>query len=210
MKLLATTLALTALAGPLWAQAYVSVKGGATQVQDVDFGMLYDGVTTAPASAKFDTGYTGNIAVGAYVNDHVRVEFEGGYSKSDVKQATFNNAPLAADGNVTTYTGMVNGYYDFAPSSILRPYVGVGAGAAKVSYKKVRLDGSDFVDSSDTVAAGQAMAGLKWQATPLTAATMEYRYIQTGSVDLTDAGGGTRSVDHSSHNFMVGLEHKFY
>lgn len=204
MKTLVTTLALAALATGAQAQSYVSVKAGGTQVQDTDFDTGAGNVTT-----KTDTGFTGNVAIGTYLSDSTRVEFEAGYSKSDLKSATVSGGSASADGNVTTLTGMINGYYDFAPSSILRPYVGLGLGAANVKYNNTHVGGVAFTDDDDTVAAGQAMAGLKWQFSPHTAATVEYRYFRTADVSLDGAAGGSTDVNHSSHNLTAGLQYKF-
>jgi opacity protein-like surface antigen len=204
MKTLATTLALAALATAAHAQSYVSVKAGGTQVQDTDFDTAGGTVTT-----KTDTGFTGNVAIGTYLNDSARVEFEAGYNKSDLKSASVNGAGTTADGDVTAVTGMLNGYYDFAPNCLLRPYVGLGLGAANVKYNNTHVGGVAFTDDDDTVAAGQAMAGLKWQFSPHTAATVEYRYFRTADVSLDGAAGGSTDVKYSSHNLTAGLQYKF-
>ena len=57
----------------------------------------------------------------------LRIELEGGYRFNDTD--SLNNLPL--DGEVETFSAMVNGYFDFRTTWPVVPYLGLGFGAAR-------------------------------------------------------------------------------
>lgn len=92
-----------------------------------------------------------NIAIGMKVNKNLRFEAEYGYREKSDKTEAYTEvlSQTLFDGvekmELSTQSYMLNGYYDFHNTSRFTPYVGIGAGMAKVKY-----DYSDSYDAYDS------------------------------------------------------------
>ncbi|MGE3770399.1 MAG: outer membrane protein [Bdellovibrionales bacterium] len=165
--LILAAIALSAL--PATAEAardkpYFSVKGGANWIQD-------------DAGIELDTGWDVLGAAGYNVTENVRTELEAGWSTADVD----------GGGDVDTITAMLNGYYDFNMNSRIKPYLGVGLGAA---HQQLTGAGTSWEF------AYQGMAGAAYDITKATAVTAEYRYLGTSDVG---------AFNYDAHKILAGL-----
>jgi len=189
---LATAAAVTMIAGSANAQGwgdwmpwnlvrgdetYVSVKAGMTAMQDAKFDT---------GASEFEDGWAANAAVGKYMNPNWRGEVELGFNKNSQDGV----------GRAEAMTGMLNAYYEPFANCRLKPFVGAGVGIANVDF-----DGMD----DDTTWAMQGMAGASYQINTNLAATAEYRYLQTGELDV----GTANSPRYQNHAGLVGLRVKF-
>lgn len=86
------------------------------------------------------------------------------------------NVGVVVDGAVSTLAGMANVYYDFRLWR-LRPYVGIGVGAAQTQLhiKNPLIPAS--INSSDVTLAFQAMAGINYAVTSSVMLGLEYRFF---------------------------------
>lgn len=184
---------------------YIAVKGGVTRAQ----GMTPD-TLVGPMDFSTDSSWTGAVVLGNRFNSYLRGELEASYAQSNVKDATLAGFSIAdAGGKLRTIAGMGNMYLDLLPGCRLQPFVGAGIGAANVKLDKYKASGVTLVNDDDSALAWQAMAGLRYQLTPLLAATLEYRYFSTAGLDIESTSGERSSVDYRSHNGLAGLQLQF-
>lgn len=188
---LASLLAFPALADE---GLYLRLTGGASLMDEDVF-----------SDIDFDPGYMGTAAIGYnwFFPENVadlRIELEGGYRFNDTD--SFTNLPL--DGDVETFSAMINGYFDFRTTWPVVPYLGVGFGAARVMYEDDGASGAvDPIDDNDTVFAYQVMGGFNYDLGSNLAFGFEYRYFESERLALTDIMGATIEPRYSQHGVLA-------
>jgi OOP family OmpA-OmpF porin len=204
-----TTGVLFAFAATAHAQAqdpklwYVAAGGGASFYQDMTFsgGVVGD--------ISMDTGYTGNVAIGRYLDDIrvLRLEVEGVYARADFN----NSAGFATRGDISNSSLMVNFLYDIHTGSSWVPFVGGGIGHSWVAINNLAnpATGTVFIDGSDSVFAYQFKAGVAYQFNPALAATVTYRYFATNNLGFSTPTGTAKSGGVRSHNAEFGVRFNF-
>src|SRR3546814_5585518 len=70
-------------------------------------------------------------------------------------------------------TAMFNIWYELLLSSSLRPYIGGGAGAARVAFHGARYDSNEMNDRFETLFAWQAGAGFAFHFTKQVTASLD-------------------------------------
>jgi len=174
----------------------------------------YDDLTISGAGAgklSTDTGYTGNVSIGRYLDDIrvLRLEVEGVFSRANIN----NFGGAKADGSLDNTSLMVNFLYDIQTGTPWVPFLGGGIGYSRVGMNNLSaVGGPTLVDSSDNVFAYQFKGGVAYQFDPALAVTVAYRYFATENMSFSGASampgtvntGGTRS-----HNAEVGFRFNF-
>jgi len=180
-------------------------------------------------SYSFDpttTGMTLGGAIGWSWDWGLRVEGEVSWRRNNFNFANANitnpgipggfiNVGVLVDGSVETLAGMANVYYDFRLWR-LRPYVGLGVGAAlSTLHIKSGLIGAT-VKSDDVTLAFQAMAGINYAVTPNIMLGVEYRFFGVlgpdWDVSYLTAPFGTASLNNSniySHALLLTAKYAF-
>lgn len=189
---------------------YVSVQAGATWVNDADFDYDLPAPAALSGEAEFDTGYNVGVAAG-YDFGTARLEAEVAYRENDFDQIEFTTSggallPLLpdgtyvadAEGELTTLSFMVNGFWDIENASPVTPYLGAGAGLANV----------DDDDDDDTVFAYQFAAGVGVELTPTIILDIGYRYFATDDPEFDDDGWDYES-EYVTHNANLGFRFMF-
>jgi len=126
------------------------------------------------------------------------IESEIAYRLNSIDAATIAIVPAPADPDLSALSFMANGVFT-APSGFgITPYVGAGAGTARVGG----LDNHDFVF------AYQAFGGLKTNITDRIAAGVEYRYFAAPDAPYPGAGGAL-DIDYATHSANVVLTRSF-
>lgn len=211
LSLLAFGLPATAADG--W---YVSGSGGFSALQDAS---VKDTVTAGSGTgdAGFDNGFGLSGAIG-HSWGAFRLEGELSYRENDLDDLdgiTVNGFLVTAlgavdlGGDVSSFGFMANGFYDFDTGSKWAPFLMAGIGGSKINLDVTSVAGtSTTYDESDTVFAYQAGAGLGYNFSPKTSVNAQYRFFGTSDPTFDD---GTDNVDgeYLSHNFWVGLTHRF-
>lgn len=120
---------------------------------------------------------------------------------------------------VTTYTGMVNGYFDLGNVRGFVPYVGAGVGLAyhQMDEYSISTYGTGYPfkvsGASDLTLVWSVMAGLAYQVSDRAILDFGYRYIDfgraaTGRTDPLNASISKLSVDDmTAHEFKIGLRY---
>ena len=186
-KALMAAAALIAL--PVVAQAqspqpgfYVGVEGGANWLLNT---------TIINTAATPNIGWAAGGKIG-YDLVGPRVELEGIY-RDNQHNVSFPNRAIS--NRVKQAGALLNLLYDFAPASVITPFVGAGAGVA-------------FVDSDTSLGstqfAYQGIIGLAWNVSDQFRVSLDGRYYGTSS----PAVAGT-SWTNNNFNAMLGLTLKF-
>ncbi|MEM9796980.1 MAG: outer membrane beta-barrel protein [Pseudomonadota bacterium] len=175
---------------------YAEIFGGISDLRstDLDFsGLVEDG--------DFDTGPILGGAIGYdYADSPWRSELEFTYRSADTN---------GFDGDFASTALAINGYYDFAGSGRITPYLGAGL----VYVTEIDLDvesGPQLGEYSDRgVVAGQIMLGARMALSDRVDLSGELRYLDAGSVTLDRDGGGDMTADYSTVELMLGLGWRF-
>ncbi len=200
-----TALALTIVSPAAAQDAYVSVSAGAINLGDAE--LEYPGNPERDRFASFDNGYVVSAAVGRRIGSDFRVEAELSYRAN---QQAFTMPGQGGEGQAASMALMANGYWDAPVAWRVRPYVGFGVGAARVSHEgfvvaDLGQPERTLVDDSGWGFAYQAMAGARAPIGEDWLAGLEYRYFGVAEPKLDDADGFTYDTDYESHAVMVAL-----
>lgn len=150
--------------------------------------------------------------------DHFRIEAEVGHTENDPHSYTVvspltNTLPQTGEFAVTRYMG--NGYYDLLRGPV-RPYLGAGAGVARVHVVTIGPRAPfptetprTLIDDSGSAFAWQVMAGLSVSMSKRIALTAQYRWFDAARLSGHDSRGQQFTEKLSGHNVDVGLRFTF-
>ena len=183
--------------------------------------------------SQFDPGYVGLMSLGWGFGNGVRAELEGSFRHNELNKLRGAGAPFGGiHGNQRSYGVMANAFYDldFANfglgTSIVQPYIGVGAGYIWDDFSKV---GASSLPNGQRLSINEtgsrfAYQGIVGAALPLTqfgirglSLTAEYRYLgtleQRVNASATNAAGvttrGKLEAENMNHSVLVGLRYAF-
>ncbi len=138
--------------------------------------------------------------------DPVRLEGEFVYRTSDVRRYNPAGADReSASGDVQNLGLMLNAFYDIHTAHLVRPYIGGGFGASRMSAEGIRSGGETRFDDSDTAFAYQVMAGVEYEMARNASIRAGYRFFGTQSVSWDD----TRVDGSRIHIIEVGIRGSF-
>lgn len=177
-------------------------------------------------NTDMDDTWTGGVGVGCGSGSRgFRYEFMLGYHGQrgiDGRTVPFNYGGVFGERKITsaitTYTGMVNGYFDLGNFRGVVPYVGLGVGLA---YNQ--MDDYSFIipgsvpykvsGANDLTLAWSVMTGFAYQISDRAIIDLGYRYIDFGraATSRTDNFSFTPSKlavdDMSAHEIKIGLRY---
>ncbi|MEE2691514.1 MAG: OmpA family protein [Pseudomonadota bacterium] len=232
MKLKAALLvaAATGVAAPA-AHAYEGLYGAigagiSYMVEDRDFETQAPGLFAVDGDADFDNGIGIYTALGYAYDNHWRTELEFSYRSNDIRHIAGNGSSFSGfpegtlSGDVSSYNFLANLIYDFDfGSSFMTPYVGVGAGLARVKAdftgtNPVGANGFTTVgiDDGDLNFAYQGIAGVAFKLAENLMLDVSYRYFATEDPDFVGMAGGAASgfnTEYATHNLFAGLRWNF-
>ncbi|MGH6785317.1 MAG: outer membrane protein [Novosphingobium sp.] len=162
----------------------------------------------------FNTGYGGAVAAG-YDFGRARIEGEFGYTDNGVDRYIVPAGPFAGtlplDGGRTVRRYMANAYFDLTEGPV-RPYIGVGAGAAAIHMRTVGPRAfapteppRTLTDVKDTRFAYQLIGGLSVSTGKRVTVSAQYRWLDAGSIRGSDTAGVPFVSKHRGHNVDIGL-----
>lgn len=185
---------LTSLAATLISATALTAGAAAAQPTDWyvrgDIGGTFEAEVDSSPTVEADDGLIVSGGAGAHLTPNIRLEGELAYLQGDSD----------GGGDLKTTAAFLNGYYDFNPGGVWRPYVGAGLG-----YGSVELDGGG-VDDDDAGLAYQFKAGLARPLGQRAIGEIGYRYVTVSEVEL-GAGASRLDGDFSSHAVTVGLRY---
>lgn len=207
-------LALLCLTGPARSDVYLAFGGLISDTStNKNQGQLLD------ADSDYNTGFGGSGAVGVRLLDDFRIEGELGYRRAEFATFTIindgglaggalNGQTVPADGDVRTFTTMVNAYYDLPVDWQVRPYVGFSVGASHVKSEAILL-GATVVDDASWAFTWRGTVGASYELTERLDLFAGYRYFSVVGLQLEDVGGNEFDAEYDSHDFEFGLRYRF-
>jgi opacity protein-like surface antigen len=205
------------LASPVLAASgfYLGSHGGLLLVDDSRNDRI-DSSTEGRFIIEFDPGAHAAAVLGYNLADAFprigigRIELEAALRQSDLDKISFlEGGPLPAGGKVRVESLMFNTFGEHRESLPWLPYVGAGAGVARLKMQNVSTLGGPVVDDDDTVFAWQAGAGLGYQAFRHLAFDLGYRYFQAVHPKFTDTAGFESRARYRAHSFILGARLMF-
>jgi len=176
-----------ACAAPVTAQTsstsplYINLDAGASM-----YNTKISGLTD-----HFDTGWGIDGRIGHHMNNAFRTELEFGYESANTNQSGMK-------GRLSNFDIMANGILDIPTQSSFTPYIGVGAGGARIEADVTAPPIPRFDDAGWTFAY-QGLAGADWHLAPRTTLGVRYRYLDAQPVHLagfkTDHNSGLASAN---------------
>nr|WP_320013174.1 outer membrane beta-barrel protein [uncultured Desulfobulbus sp.] len=179
-------------------KTYLSGHLGAAMLQDSDIGSS----SGSNLSVDMNLGMGMGMAVGRSFGN-TRLEGELNYQTNDLDTVRLSGGGKSdCSGDVSSWSLMVNGYYDFKGSGPVSSFLLAGVGFARVEVDGFNVPGSGVADMSgdDTVLAYQLGAGIGYAISEELTLDLSYRYFAT-----TDPSFNGIDVEYSSHNLYLGL-----
>ena len=197
---------------------YVSLFGGYSNLSDLE--IVNDaGRINLDAQDGLGLGF----AFGQIQGKNLRSELEFSYRNHDVEDLFLSDfgtgrERLEGVGDIESYAGMLNLYWEFVDlcSGRLSPYVGAGVGAVNVSAD-MRLDGGldAFNDGEDSSFAYQYIVGVNYKVRTYSDFFVEYRHFAADSLrfDTSLPAGslldGDGELNYQTNNIFFGMRLKF-
>ncbi|WP_306258062.1 outer membrane protein [Pararhizobium sp. IMCC21322] len=194
---------------------YASLHAGYVMPGDVDGEIVFPAApSTRNISVDVEDGYRFGGALGYDFNSMIGIEAEVSYFEMDVDSISVAGpapggvtAPTSGDASVLTLMGnvIVGQQYDR-----WRPYVGVGAGAARVDLDITIPALPNNLHDNDWAFAGQAFVGLDYSLTDTVSLGARYRYLHIASTDYADEAPDPVSIDSfGTHSIEAAVKVKF-
>lgn len=189
-----------------------------------DFGYGFNSdptITDDQASFFVGESLDDNVSFGGGIGYNImrgfRVDLTLDYRADADLYAYYPASPASPlTGELSSWVGLANFYYDFDMGHRITPYVGVGLGfAAHTMDAGKNIGAGDFTDFSgktETEFAWALMAGVDIDLRSNWKLDIGYRYLDLGDVSYTDATSGTKTFiidDLESHEIRVGLRYQF-
>ncbi len=183
---------------------YAGFQVGMTWLRDAD------GVYNDPAfrdfnfETSYDSGFSVTGFLGARVMEALRLEGEITYRNNDFDRVRDIEGSIPLGGDISSWSLMFNGFYDFVNPGPFTPYLGGGIGFARIKADANFL-GINVIDDSDTVFAWQLGGGVSYALNPQMALVLDYRYFATDDPEFRDFEGDRFKSEYASHNVSVGM-----
>lgn len=172
-----------------------------------------------PNTADLDFDPDGQFAlglvVGARVAPQFRAEIELSYSRSDVDGVTFsapNPLRFNANGDLTSVSLFVNGWYELEIGQSWRPYVGGGIGYTNVDADINSTAAVNRFDDSDGGFSYQLGVGVTIPVGTSGTIDVGYRYKETQDLSFKSQTGNADSfdnIDFTNQTFQIGYNMRF-
>ncbi len=150
--------------------------------------------------AGFDDGPAASAAFGFAWIDGWRIEAEWSWRRNDF--ATLAGAATA--GRIEAQAAMVNLFYGLRRDGRVNPYLGVGAGAARIAVAGLPA-GASVVDDAGIVPAWQAGGGVDVVLSGRATLSLDLRYLVANGVELSDEAGQPFEADYRAVAALLGL-----
>lgn len=158
---------------------------------------------------EMDPGFAGMLTAGWQFNNGIRLQGEFAARLNSVNDITGTGAAAPIDGDMNVYALMADAIYGIPTGTKFTPYVGAGAGIARVQAKNIGTTLATTVDDDDTVFAYQGILGVEYAISPNLFAGLDYRYFRTADTSFTSAASTKVDGDYENHTVTVGLRYLF-
>lgn len=187
---------------------YLRVDGGYSfhEKPDISKSVVHApwGGNSNATGEELDDTYFIEGGLGCSVWHNFRVDGVLGYRDGADMSEAFNGL----DGDVSTFYGFLNVYYDIFTWGRLTPYIGGGIGFAHHSINNISLP-TNVSEGDDTDFAWNAQAGVELAVTETVSLDVGYRYTDWGDARSGADPDRLRVENIESHDIRVGLRWSF-
>jgi outer membrane immunogenic protein len=173
---------------------YVKADAGGNITQDADLKEFF-GPVAPDSKVKFDAGPRFAVAGGYQFTSWFALEGEVGFM--DNKLDSITDASRVHDAWFINVPFLVNGKFQWPNRTPFTPYIGAGVGFSEVilDVDEISLGGTSLHgNTSDTVFAYQAFAGLRYRINERMGLSVEYHYLGADGAEWhADSTSGTIS-----------------
>jgi len=162
------------------------------------FGLKFDPALQESAVVGWDFGSSNPIGEG-------RVELEYTHRINPLNEVSFSGGSVKAGGDVVVDSLLLNCWGVFHNRSPWAPYVGLGAGAARMEASGLKVIGQPFASGTSTVFAYQLGAGIDYALTNYLNLDLGYRFFNSTQPRFTEANGHKFKMEYFNHSAVLGL-----
>lgn len=173
---------------------------------NLGFGFLHSSGLDGSGELYYDNGFALGLVMG-YNLGQMRVEGEFGYTKSEINRLKYQGFGSRSldNGDETSTSFLLNGYYDLLTISGFTPYVSAGVGFARLEINDFNnVFGSPVGNDNDSVFAYQVGFGVGYELSKEVTIDLKYRYFATEDPSF----GGVKS-DYNNQQILVGVRYNF-
>lgn len=157
------------------------------------------------AEISSDTGYSIGLVLGAEFEYNFRLEAAIGYQANDFDEVSAYGYTASVDGDLSIWTIMLNGYYDFKNSTAFTPFIMAGIGFAEIDADLDSIAGYNLdLSDDDSVFAYQFGLGVGYALNDSVTLDLKYVYFATEDPDFDGL-----NAEISSHNAVLGIRFNF-
>ena len=175
----------------------------------------FDVANDQGSELELDDGSAFFFSLGRMNGRNLRTEIELSFRSNDISALLTPDAELPATGQLQTFSGMANLYWEFVnfPTGRLKPYIGGGVGFLSVSSDlRLTSDQSPVDDSTASTSsfAYQWMAGVNYKVSNHLDLYGEYRFVDAESFGISsDRDDLSGNFGYSANSIGGGLRWKF-
>lgn len=159
-------------------------------------------------NSQYNLGYAVGGTLGYEFKSGLRPELEVRYQDNGFDKLKTSSGSTNAKGDLGVLAVMGNLWYDIPLSKHIQPYLGGGAGYARVSLNDFRTPGTSGTNGTDTVFAWQVGAGLDFPLTKRITASIGYRYFVTKDPHFRDNNTNIHT-QYTTQIAQLGLRYTF-
>jgi opacity protein-like surface antigen len=163
-----------------------------------DFGLLFKPALLGSAAVGWDFEPGNPVGEG-------RLELEYSHRSNPLDKAAFVEGKITGGGHLSADSLLFNCIGVFHDGGRLAPYVGVGAGAARVEASGLTVTGHPLSSGSTVVAAYQVQAGVDVALADKLALDLGYRFFATAPPRFTEANGRSVDIAYANHSVVLGV-----
>lgn len=173
-------------------------------------------------SEQDNPGYFFGGAVGARFLKHFRSELQIGFRSTEVENIAIQGELSDSKGDVSLFTVMANGYFDWDLGIGVIPFIGAGIGWGMPRLDVQNQPGTTQLnlDDTDSVFVWNAMIGGTLPLSEIAELSLGYRYIQTEDIKLSSrivdttmdpatSTGQRLDYEYDAHEIYLGLRFNF-
>lgn len=175
----------------------------------------FDVTNSQGSELVLDDGSAFFFSLGRMNGRNLRTEIELSFRDNNISSLLTSDAQIPATGQLQTFSGMANVYWEFVkfPTGRLKPYIGGGVGflsaTADINFADSLTSTSNEADSSSSFAY-QWMAGVNFKVSNHLDLYGEYRFVDAESFGIaSDRDDLSGDFGYSANSVGGGLRWKF-
>ena len=134
-----------------------------------------------------------------------RMELEYSHRGNPLDQVKYVEGSVNGGGSVTADSLLVNCFGTSGDAGRFSPYIGLGAGVARVEASGLTVSGQPMGSGSSLVFAYQVGAGFDVALSDRLSLDVGYRFFGTVRPQFTEVNGRPFTMDYYSHSAVVGM-----